>query len=103
MRTEVARDVPVALERIRGRLERWRRTRRGRARIPEELWGRAVQAVGTYGLNKTARALGLDYYSLKQRVAAAGGQTQRAAPRGWPDGSAGAGGAGMAPPGAGVR
>jgi len=85
MRAEAARDVPVALERIRGRLERWRRTRRGRARVPEELWGLAVQAVGTYGLNKTARALGLDYYSLKQRVASAagdpGGPAQRRGPR----------------------
>jgi hypothetical protein len=75
MRAEAARDVPVALERIRGRLERWRRIRRGRDRIPEELWGLAVQAVGTYGLNKTARALGLDYYSLKKRVEAADGHT----------------------------
>ena len=72
MRTEGAREVPVALKRIRGRLERWRRTRRGRDRIPEELWRLAVQAVSTYGLNKSARALGLDYYSLKKRVKAAG-------------------------------
>jgi len=71
MRTEAARGGPVALERIRRRLERWRRTRRGRDRIPEELWGLAVAAVGTYGLNKTARALGLDYYSLKRRVESA--------------------------------
>jgi hypothetical protein len=72
MRTEAAREVPVALKRIRQRLEHWRRTRRGRDRIPEELWGLAVQGVSTYGLNKTARALGLDYYSLKKRVAVAG-------------------------------
>ncbi len=35
----------------------------------------AVQAARTYGLNKTARVLGLDYYSLKKRVEAAGGHT----------------------------
>lgn len=85
MRTKVARDVPVALKRARGRLERWRRARRGRARIPEELWGLAVEAVRTYGLNKTARALGLDYYSLKQRVASAaddpGGPARRRGPK----------------------
>jgi hypothetical protein len=85
MRAEVARDVPVALKRARGRLERWRRTRRGRARIPEELWGLAVEAVSTYGLNKTARALGLDYYSLKQRVESAaddlGGPAKRRGPQ----------------------
>jgi hypothetical protein len=43
------------------------------------LWGLAVQAVSTYGLNRTARALGLDYYSLKQRVAAAGEPSGRPA------------------------
>ena len=74
MRTEVARDVPAALKRARGRLERWRQTRCGRARIPEALWGLAVEAVSTYGLNKTARALGLDYYSLKQRVESTAGE-----------------------------
>jgi len=72
MRTAAACKVPVALKRIQQRLERWRQTRGGRRRIPEGLWGLAVQAVSTYGLNKTARALGLDYYSLKRRVAAAG-------------------------------
>ncbi|MEW6253596.1 MAG: hypothetical protein AB1716_23370 [Planctomycetota bacterium] len=61
----------MALKLARGRLERWRGTRRGRARIPEELWSLAVEAVSTHGLNKTARALGLDYYSLKKRVESA--------------------------------
>jgi len=31
-----------------------------------------VKAAGRYGLNPTARALRLDYYALKKRVAAAG-------------------------------
>ena len=88
MRTQSACSVPVALERIRGRLERWRRTGRGRDRIPEELWGVAVEAVSTYGLNKTARALGLDYYSLKQRVESAaddpGGPAKRRGPKASP-------------------
>jgi hypothetical protein len=34
------------------------------------LWTSAVKAAGRYGLNPTARALGLDYYSLKRRVEA---------------------------------
>ena len=37
----------------------------------------AVQAARTYGLNKTARAARLDYYSLKKRVEAADGPTGR--------------------------
>jgi hypothetical protein len=85
MRTKVAGEVPVALKRARGRLERWRQTRRGRDRIPEELWGLAVEAVSTYGVNRTARALGLDYYSLKKRVESAvddpGGPAKRRGPQ----------------------
>ena len=81
MRAKATRDVSVQLKRIHGRLEHWRRTRRGRVRIPEALWGLAVEAVGTYGLNRTARALGLDYYSLKKRVEASGCQTKRHATR----------------------
>jgi hypothetical protein len=81
MRTEAGRDVPAALKQIQQRLEHWRRTRRGRDRIPEGLWGLAVEAARTYGLNKTARAVGLDYYSLKKRIAAADGRTSRPARR----------------------
>ena len=82
MRIWAARNVPIALKQIRGRLERWRRTRRGRDRIPEELWRLAVQAVSTYGLNKSARALGLDYYSLKKRVEASPARCGSKAPGG---------------------
>jgi hypothetical protein len=83
MRTKTTRDVPVRLKRIQRGLEHWRQTRRGRVRTPEGLWGLAVQAAGTYGLNRTARTLGLDYYSLKKRVEAAARLTDRhAASRG---------------------
>jgi hypothetical protein len=68
MRTRTMHDFPAWLERLRRRFERWRQTRDGRSRIPEALWASAVKAAGRYGLNPTARALGLDYYSLKRRV-----------------------------------
>jgi hypothetical protein len=32
------------------------------------LWAAAVELAREYGVNKTARALGLDYYSLKRRL-----------------------------------
>jgi hypothetical protein len=83
MRAKGTRDLPAQVERIQRRLEHWRQTRHGRVRIPEGLWGLAVRAVGTYGVNRTARALGLDYYSLKKRVEAAARLTARhAASRG---------------------
>lgn len=70
MRTRMARDYPAWLERLRRRFDRWRQTCDGRSRIPEVLWASAVKAVSRYGLNPTARALRLDYYSLKRRVEA---------------------------------
>lgn len=63
---------PARVEAVRRRFERWRRTRQGRARIPERLWSAAVKLAATYGLCRTARTLGLDYNALKQRVASAG-------------------------------
>jgi len=68
MRTGTMHDFPAWLERLRRRFEQWRQTRDGRSRVPEALWASAVKAAGRYGLNPTARALGLDYYSLKRRV-----------------------------------
>ena len=71
MRTRSTRD-PARLEGIRRRFDRWRRTRKGRSRIPEALWTAAVKAGGKYGLHRTAQALRLDYYALKKRVEAFG-------------------------------
>lgn len=65
-------NLPARLEGTRRRFDRWRRTRKGRSRIPEPLWALAVKAAGKYGLYRTAQALRLDYYALKKRVEAAG-------------------------------
>ena len=61
-------DLPAPLLRGRTRLERWRRTR-DQHRIPEPLWRSAVKLAEVHGIHRTARALLLDYYSLKKRVA----------------------------------
>ncbi len=45
------------------------------------LWALAVRLVKRHGLNPTARALGVDYYSLKKQVeAAAASQPSSASP-----------------------
>jgi hypothetical protein len=64
--------VSPQVESVRLRLERWRRNRKHRSPIPEELWASAAELAGEYGLAKTARALRLDYYSLKERLGASG-------------------------------
>jgi hypothetical protein len=60
------------VERVRQRFERWRRTRKKRSRIPEQLWHAAVGVAASYGVNPTARTLGLDYYELKKRLESGG-------------------------------
>jgi hypothetical protein len=60
----------LALEKVRQRFVRWRQDREPRARIPERLWTAAIGRARASGLNRTARALHLDYYSLKNRLEA---------------------------------
>ncbi len=60
--------APVQLESVRRRFERWRRTRTVGTRIPKALWEAATNAARNYGVNRTATALDLDYYSLRKRV-----------------------------------
>jgi len=55
------------IERLQQRLEGWRKKRRPRSRIPEGLWNAAAELARSYGVNKVARALHLDYYNLKER------------------------------------
>lgn len=61
-------EAPARLEAVRRRFEDWRRGHRARSRLPERLWVSAVELGRTHGINRTARALRLDYYSLKKRV-----------------------------------
>jgi hypothetical protein len=62
-------EFPAALRTARRQFDRWRRQHRPRARLPEELWQRAATLARRHGLNRTASALGLKYYSLKKRMA----------------------------------
>jgi NADH:ubiquinone oxidoreductase subunit C len=67
MGSQQMKELPEEVKRVRGQLDEWRGQRRHGQRIPEELWGAAVQAVREHGLNRVSRALGLDYYHLKRR------------------------------------
>ena len=63
---------PLDLTDVRGRLDRWRRTRtHARSPIPNALWADAVALARQQGLYRTARALHLDYGGLKAHVKAA--------------------------------
>ena len=80
MRSRSKGAEPARFKAVRRRFELWRRTRQGRARIPESLWTSAVKLAATYGLCRTARTLGLDYNALKQRIESAGQNDAPAGP-----------------------
>ena len=61
----------LGIDEVRTRFENWRQTRKGKARIPDELWSAAVQVARRDGINQTAAALRLDGGKLKRRMMAA--------------------------------
>lgn len=68
MRTARTADLPRELLQAQRRLTAWRSRHATRQPIPQHLWNLAVRLVPRHGLHRTARALKLDYYSLKKRV-----------------------------------
>ena len=72
MHTRTKREVPAQLKTAQRRFERWRGSHAGRRRIPESLWAVAVKTARQCGISRTARALCVDYYRLKKRVASQG-------------------------------
>jgi hypothetical protein len=64
-------DFPAALLRAQRKFGQWRERRRPRTPIPAELWREAAELACAHGINRTARALRLDYYSLKKHATAA--------------------------------
>jgi hypothetical protein len=80
MRTRQRGELPTDLAQGRRRFQAWRERRQKGRRIPQPLWALAVRLVRQHGLSRTATALGLDYYSLKKRVAAAAQQPPSPSP-----------------------
>ena len=56
------------LVQAQNRFKRWRASRRKRSPVPDALWETAVGLARVHGTNRVARALRLNYYSLKRRV-----------------------------------
>ena len=67
----------VSLEEARVRFEEWRTNRRGKARIPAELWSAAVEVARKEGINRTARELHVAWDDLKRRMPATGAVPQQ--------------------------
>jgi len=67
-------------DQVRTRFESWRQTRKGKARIPDELWSAAVEVARQEGVNHTAAALHLDGGKLKRRMMATGAMRDETMP-----------------------
>jgi hypothetical protein len=52
------------------RFKKWRQGRVSRTRIPTALWKLAVNVAARHGVSRTAAALKLDHYRLKNRLLA---------------------------------
>jgi hypothetical protein len=68
MKTRSKSNVPARLARGRERFDKFRKKHKGYRRFPDSLWSAAVKLAQTYGVNRTARTLRLDYNALKKRL-----------------------------------
>ncbi len=71
-------DIPIGMEKVYRRLERWRMTRRGRSAIPKPLWTAAAVVAREHGVNWTSKVLHLEFKKLKEYVESARPQERRA-------------------------
>lgn len=62
----------LGIEELRGRIDGWRQSAPKSRNMPEELWKDACTAAKRLGASRVARALGVKYETLKQRVLASG-------------------------------
>ena len=80
MGTSKREQLPPDLMRGQSRFQAWRGQRKAGGRIPEALWAMATRLAKAHGVGRTAAALGLDYYRLKQRAEAAPGEPRSSGP-----------------------
>ena len=80
MGTSQRGQFPLDLERGRSRFQAWRAQRQAGGRIPQPLWAMATRLAKAYGVSRTAAALGLDYYRLKELAEADAGEPRSSSP-----------------------
>ena len=61
----------VSLEDVKARFEEWRRNRKGKAAIPDDLWAAAVEVARREGVSRTSTELRVEWNHLKRRMAVA--------------------------------
>ena len=71
MTTKTLLEVPVGMQRVYRRFERWRSSHQGRLPIPEALWVSAAAVAREHGVFRTAKILRLEYGKLKRMAESA--------------------------------
>lgn len=59
---------PAHVQAVRRRFENWRKSKRGRQRIPEPLWAVAVKLCERYSAHRVSRWLRLNSAALRHRL-----------------------------------
>ena len=67
-RVGAKKGIPPALRQAKRGFERWRRRKRGREPIPDELWALAARAASQLGVSRASRALRLNHTALQSEV-----------------------------------
>jgi hypothetical protein len=80
MGTSQREQLPADLVRGRSRFQAWRGRRQPGGRIPQPLWAMATRLAKVHGVSRTAAALGLDYYRLKELATAAASKPHSSGP-----------------------
>jgi len=70
-------EISPDMRKIYLRLRRWRSSHARRVPLPDSLWAAAGELAREHGINRTAKALHLEYGKLKQRAEAVGAAKQR--------------------------
>lgn len=60
--------TPTELMEQSAKLDAWRQQNPSRSKLPDDFWAEAVTLAQRHGLNRTARALRLDYGGLRKRM-----------------------------------
>jgi len=60
MTDDAAPDIPLNIQRLSRRFERWRNSHQGRLPIPKPLWDGAARMAREHGVFRTAKALHLE-------------------------------------------
>ena len=72
--------LPPDLVRGQRRFQAWRGLRKPGDPIPQSLWAMATRLAIVHGVSRTAAALGLDYYRLKELATAAASEPHPSGP-----------------------